>query len=128
VQNLEGELADYNLASDKLRSNMRPEDIEAIYNHIKLNNKKKRDESDILFLQKQKKEQELQELEFEINKIFQSMEQKLNELEPEQKQEYEQLREDNQKCIIKIQEFREELSRINYEIQEAENVIRVSCV
>jgi len=36
VQNLEGELADYNLASDKLRSNMRPEDIEAVYNHIKV--------------------------------------------------------------------------------------------
>lgn len=125
VQNLEGELADYNLASDKLRSNMRPEDIEAIYNHIRLNNKKKRDESDILFLQKTKKDQELHELEFEVNKIFQSMEQKLNELEPDQKQEYEQLREDNQKCIIKIQEFREELSRINYEINEAESLIRV---
>ena len=104
---------------------MRPEDIEAIYNHIKINNKKKRDESDILFLQKQKKDQELHELEFEINKIFQSMEQKLNELEPDQKQEYEQLREENQKCILKIQEFREELSRINYEINEAENVIKV---
>ncbi len=36
VQNHEGELADYNLASDKLRSNMRPEDIEAVYNHIKV--------------------------------------------------------------------------------------------
>ena len=53
------------------------------------------------------------------------MEQKLNELEPDQKQEYEQLREENQKCILKIQEFREELSRINYEINEAENVIKV---
>lgn len=125
VQNLEGELADYNLASDKLRSNMRPDDIEAIYNHIKVNNKKKRDESDILFLQKQKKEQELQELEFEINKIYQSMEQKLNELEPEQKQEYEHMRDENQKCLVKIQEFREEINRINYEINEAEGVIRV---
>ena len=36
VQNQEGELADYNLASDKLRSNMRPEDIEAVFNHIKV--------------------------------------------------------------------------------------------
>ncbi len=36
VQNLEGELADYNLAGDKLRSNMRPDDIEALYNHIKV--------------------------------------------------------------------------------------------
>lgn len=36
VQNLEGELADYNLAGDKYRSSMRAEDIESVYNHIKV--------------------------------------------------------------------------------------------
>ena len=41
VQDLEGELADYNLAGDKYRSNMRAEDIEEVYNRIKLYNKKK---------------------------------------------------------------------------------------
>jgi len=124
VQNLEGELADYNLTSDKLRSGVRPEDIETYFNQLRLSNKKKRDESDTIFIQKKKKDDELHELEFEINKIFQSMEQKLNELEPEQKLEYEQLREENQKCIIKIQEFREEISRLNYEINETEGAIR----
>ena len=37
VQNLEGELADYNLAGDKYRSSMRAEDIESVFNHIKVN-------------------------------------------------------------------------------------------
>jgi intraflagellar transport protein 74 len=36
VQNLEGELADYNLAGDKYRSSMRADDIEAVFNHIKV--------------------------------------------------------------------------------------------
>ena len=36
VQNLEGELADYNLAGDKYRSSMRADDIEAVYTHIKV--------------------------------------------------------------------------------------------
>ena len=36
VQNLEGELADYNLAGDKYRSSMRAEDIEAVYHHIQV--------------------------------------------------------------------------------------------
>jgi intraflagellar transport protein 74 len=40
VQNLEGELADYNLAGDKHRSSMRADDIEAVYNHIKVTKKK----------------------------------------------------------------------------------------
>ena len=41
VQNLEGELADYNLAGDKYRSMMKADDIEDVYNRMKLYNKKK---------------------------------------------------------------------------------------
>lgn len=39
VRNLEGKLADYNLAADKIRGNTRPEDIRAIYEHIKVKKK-----------------------------------------------------------------------------------------
>lgn len=124
VQNLEGELADYNLAGDKYRSMMRAEDIEAVYNHIKLNNKKKRDDSDFLYLEKAKREEELHKVEYEINRIMQAVEQKLMELEPEQKIEYEQLREDNTQLMIKIQEQREDLNRLNLEIMEGENLLK----
>ncbi len=40
VRTLEGELADYNLALDKYRSDTKPEDIEALYYHIKNQNDK----------------------------------------------------------------------------------------
>ena len=36
VRNLEGRLADYNLALDKIRTKTRPEDIVSIYEHIKV--------------------------------------------------------------------------------------------
>lgn len=35
VRTYEGELADYNLALDKYRSDTKPEDIEALYMHFK---------------------------------------------------------------------------------------------
>jgi hypothetical protein len=35
VRKSEGELADYNLALDKFRSDTKPDDIEALYLHIK---------------------------------------------------------------------------------------------
>ena len=38
VQNLEGELADYNLAGDKYRSQMKAEDIAEVYTKIKMYN------------------------------------------------------------------------------------------
>jgi chromosome segregation ATPase len=40
VRKYEGELADYNLALDKYRSDTKPEDIEALFMHIKNQNDK----------------------------------------------------------------------------------------
>jgi intraflagellar transport protein 74 len=40
VRKFEGELADYNLALDKYRSDTKPEDIEALFQHIKNQNDK----------------------------------------------------------------------------------------
>lgn len=40
VRKYEGDLADYNLALDKHRSDTKPEDIEALYMHIKNQNDK----------------------------------------------------------------------------------------
>jgi intraflagellar transport protein 74 len=36
VRKYEGELADYNLALDKYRSDTKPDDIEALFMHIKM--------------------------------------------------------------------------------------------
>jgi hypothetical protein len=55
---------------------------------------------------------------------MQSMEQRLMDLEPEQKIEYEQLREDNQQYIMRIYEIREELARLNNDIQDGENLLK----
>ncbi len=52
------------------------------------------------------------------------MEQRLMDLDPEQKIEYEQLREENQNYIMKILEVKEELSRLNIEILEGENLLK----
>lgn len=124
VQNLEGELADYNLAGDKYRSNMRSDDIDAVYFHIKANNKKKRDQSDELFIEKSKKEDEFQAVEFEINQVMQKLEQKLMDLEPDQQIEYEQLREENVGLVKRIHELREEITRLNVDIIEGEKFLR----
>ncbi len=124
VQNLEGELADYNLAGDKYRSNMRAEDIEAVFNHIKISNKKKRDDSDYLFLEKAKKEEELHKMEYETNMIMQTVEQRLMDLDPEQKIEYEQLREENAQYMAGIHNMRDQINRINEEVLEGENLLK----
>ena len=124
IQDLEGELADYNLAGDKYRSNMRAEDIEEVYNRIKLYNKKKMDESDNLFLDKSKIMEQIQQIEQENNRVLQGIEQRLLDLDPDQKNEYETIREENQNYIMKIYQLREELTELNAQLYEGENMLR----
>lgn len=120
VQELEGELADYNLAGDKYRSNMRAEDIEEVYNRIKLYNKKKMDESDNLFLDKAKIMEQIAAIEQELNKVQQRIEQKLLDLDPEQKNEYESIKEENQNYVLQIYQLREEMAELNNQLVEGE--------
>jgi len=124
VQNLEGELADYNLAGDKYRSLMKAEDIEEVYNRCKLLCKRKMDESDALYLEKAKIMDEIQKLEYENNNILQAIEQRLLDLDPDQKNEYEQIREENQNYVLQIYQLREEMSRLNNDLIEGENLLR----
>ena len=124
VQELEGELADYNLAGDKYRSSMRAEDIEEVYNRIKLYNKKKMDESDNLFLDKAKITEQIQQVEQELNKVLQELEQRLLDLDPDQKNEYELIREENQNYVLQIYQLREEMAQLNAELMEGENSLR----
>ena len=124
VQDLEGELADYNLAGDKYRSNMRAEDIEEVYNRIKLYNKKKMDESDNLFLDKAKIMEQIQQIEQENNRVLQGIEQRLLDLDPDQKNEYEAIREENQNYVLQIYQLREEIADLNSQLIEGENSLR----
>jgi len=124
VQDLEGELADYNLAGDKHRSGMRAEDIEEVYNRIKLYNKKKMDESDNLFLDKAKIMDQLQQIEQENNRVLQGIEQRLLDLDPDQKNEYETIREENQNYVLQIYQLREEMADLNAQLVEGENMLR----
>jgi intraflagellar transport protein 74 len=59
VRQFEGVLADYNLALDKYRSDTKPEDIEALFVHIKNQNDKQRSHLDNLFSEKRDMENEI---------------------------------------------------------------------
>lgn len=95
VRKFEGELADYNLALDKFRSDTKPDDIEALYMHIKNQNDKQRAHLDNLFGEKRDMESEIQNVENEIQQIQFQNEARLNDLDPEQRNEYEKLKDEN---------------------------------
>lgn len=83
VRKYEGDLADYNLALDKYRSDSKPEEIEAVFMHIKNQNDKQRAHLDRLFGEKRDMENEINNMESQIQEIQYQAESKLNDLDPE---------------------------------------------
>ena len=99
MRQLEGQLADYNLALDKLRTNTRPEDVKNTFHHVKNNNEKLKAELDDIFIQRKKNEEETERMQNELQGIHKQMELRLNELDPYQRQEYQKLISENTELI-----------------------------
>lgn len=124
VRQLEGELADYNLAQDKFRAGTKTDDIMALYHHIRLQNEKKKNQLDDLFLERKEMENEISEIERQINEINQANEEKLNELDPEQKHQYDKFRVENNQLIRDINNIRAELDEVNSRLRMLDDKLK----
>jgi intraflagellar transport protein 74 len=124
VRRYEGELADYNLALDKYRSDTKPEDIEALFMHIKNQNDKQRQHLDKVFAEKRDMENEIANVEQQITEINHANESKLNDLDPEQRNEYEKLKEENSSLQQEVNRSRTDLEEVNSRHIQAESRLK----
>jgi len=125
VRELEGTLADYNLAVDKQRAGTRPEDLRNMYEHIKIQNDKFKVQLDDLFIERKSQEDQIQAIESQLHEIHQAAEMKLNELDPDQRSEYESLVNENRILIQHINAQRNQLEDINATLAQAEARLRM---
>ena len=124
VRKYEGELADYNLALDKYRSDTKPEDIEALFMHIKNQNDKQRSNLDKIFAEKRDMENEIHTYEGQIQEINMANENKLNDLDPEQRNDYEKLKEENNQLQNDINRNRNDLEEVNSRLIQSESRLK----
>lgn len=68
--------------------------------------------------------EQLQQIEQENNRVLQGIEQRLLDLDPDQKNEYESIREENQNYVLQIYQLREEMADLNAQLVEGENMLR----
>jgi len=125
VRQLEGTLADYNLAVDKQRAGTRPEDIRNMYEHIKTQNDKFKVQLDDLFIERKSQEEQINAIEAQLHEIHQEAEMKLNELDPDQRSEYESLVNENRVLIQNINAQRGMLEDIIGTLSQAESRLRL---
>merc|ERR1719277_2241107 len=124
VRNLEGDLADHNLATDKQRTDTRPEEVHHMFQVMKTQNEQQRSDVDQIFLEKRSHEEEISRMDQEIVAIARAAEDRLNELHPDQRREYEELREENSRLDQDLSESREMLDQVNGRLNAAEGRLR----
>ena len=69
VRNLEGELADYNLAMDKARTSVDPAEVARFQAQLAAHNKESERQIDQIFVERQEREQGVQRLETQIREV-----------------------------------------------------------
>merc|ERR1719253_1201959 len=124
VRSLEGDLADHNLATDKLRTDTQPEEVHHMYLIMKQQNEQQRNDVDQIFLEKRSHEEEIQRMQTESTAITRAAEERLNELHPDQRHEYEDLREENNHLGRELAEGREELEQVSSRLNALEGHLR----
>lgn len=124
VRSLEGDLADHNLATDKQRTDARPEEVHHMYMVMKSQNEQQRNDVDQIFLEKRSHEEEIHRMEQEIQAISRAAEERLNVLHPDQRREYEELRQENGKLTTDLSEARDDLDQVNGRLNALESRLR----
>jgi len=92
VKDLEGTLADYSLAMEKMRSGTDPEHIQGFYQQLQRSNQDLANELDEIFLRRQRRQKETAAIEHEVSEIRKTIEYHLQQAGPEKFQAYLDLR------------------------------------
>eukprot|EP00801_Mesodinium_rubrum_P001856 Mrub_01856.p1 GENE.Mrub_01856~~Mrub_01856.p1 ORF type:complete len:612 (+),score=204.57 Mrub_01856:2-1837(+) len=125
VRNLEGELADYNLTLDKMRTDTRVEDVNMMLDHIKYQNNKQKSVLDNLFIERKNNEEKVVELERQLQEFQLETEKLLNDLDPMQRTEYENLSNENRALDEECGRKRQEIEEVNYTLSQMDQRLRL---
>merc|ERR550514_475988 len=120
VRQLEGTLADYNLAMDKHRVSTDPAELNDYINEFEAKNKQFAAEVDRVFMTKKHHDGQTQQLEEQINQLHHAAEQKIRELEPDKHQRYHQLLEHSHGLRSQLEGMQAELENVSAQVREGE--------
>jgi intraflagellar transport protein 74 len=124
VRGLEGELADYNLAMDKARSNVELSEINGYFTAVKRRNEATTREMDAVFIERQERERGAARLEDAIKELHGAAEARIASLPASGRAEYKALAEASREHAGVIARLQAELEATNAEIENAEEVLR----
>ena len=125
-ENLEGQLADYNLALDKTRSSTDPEDISQMSLHLAEKNRQTGQELDRIFILRKQKEGEVLSCEDQIQSYYRQIQSRINDLEPGKLRAYNDLLARQKDLLEKIHMIEAKTNEANLKIRHYESENKTS--
>jgi len=125
VRTYEGDLADYNLALDKQRTDTRPEEVNYMYALLKNQNDTQRQEMDAIFLEKKSHEEQIKKIDEELRDIEKQNEELLNGFHPDQLEDYMGKQEDIKNFTAEIAEMKSQYEDRTDRLMQQESRMRV---
>eukprot|EP00981_Chlorochromonas_danica_P002751 scaffold537_cov180-Ochromonas_danica.AAC.56 len=118
---LEGQLADYNLALDKIRSATDPEDVQQMALHMSEKNRQAGQELDRIFMARKQREQETAQLEEQIENIQGAIQKRINDLDPNRLRAYNELLMRQKDLQDRLMQSEARLNAVNNQVRAYES-------
>ena len=125
VRELEGDLADYNLAFDKQRNGTKPDYLLSVQKHLKFQNDKISQQVDNIFIERKNYEDKIMAFEERIKELKNFAEIKINELNFEEKEEFKKLKVQNKEAEQSNKFKKRKLEELDKNIIDQENLLRL---
>jgi len=120
LRNLEGKLADYNLAMDKSRDSTDPEDVRAYQRQLAQRNSREKEAIDAIFIERQHCEDAIRSYDDKLQKVQQMEEYKVGRLGEQDQKQYYQLAKENQQLNRALGGRVNELDNIRRRVKQGE--------
>lgn len=128
IKELQGQLADYNTLLDKINTDTEMDDIVQDFNALKIQNEREQKSIDELFTQRRDKEQQIKQLEIELDQERRMAESLVEDMPPDQRAKYAQLKNVNNSLQAELEQKQQDLDALTTRIQNLEDEVSSSPV
>ncbi|XP_038625810.1 intraflagellar transport protein 74 homolog [Tachyglossus aculeatus] len=120
IKEFQGQLADYNVLVDKLNTNIQMEEVMNDYNVLKAENDREAQRMDAIFMERQGKEKLIREVEEDIEKEVQAVDDVIKNMSTEKQGTYFGMKATNERLLQQLDVLQQELDTLNVKKENLE--------
>ncbi|XP_071478902.1 intraflagellar transport protein 74 homolog [Diadema antillarum] len=113
IKELQGQLGDYNTLVDKLNTDTEMDEVQEDFNQLKVENDLESKNIDAIFTTRQETESQIAQVSVEIQQCRRMADTLVEDMNPQMRKKYQQLKEENEMLSKKLEDRQQELDALN---------------